>query len=156
MQCNAACVRGADRRPTAPSDLPDEAAAERAAEIFRDLYVQPGEPLFEVERRGPQLFLELLMPRRRNGEPLPPIRHRKRPEINLAFSHHVHEHPTNDQSTAQHQEPGFVLAYSKGRRLDGVSTSIPVTDVAPMVLSWYGIAPQPWMHPAGEPAIRVH
>jgi len=142
--------------PDLSIDLPDEPAAERAAEVFRGLYVQPGEPLFCVERRGPQLFLELLMPRRRNGEPLPPIRHRDRPEISLPFSHHVHEHPTNDQSTAQHREPGFILAYSKGRKLERVRTSIPVTDVAPMVLSWYSIDPQPWMHPAGPSAIRVH
>ena len=42
---------------------------------MRGLYVHPGKPLFEVERRGRQVFMELLMPRRRKGEELPPIRH---------------------------------------------------------------------------------
>jgi len=81
------------------------------------------------------------MPRRRNGEMLPPIRHTALPDFEAPFERHVHEHPTNDQSTAQHQEPGFLLAYSEGRRLELVRPTIPVTDIAPTVLSWFGIPP---------------
>ena len=64
-------------------------------------------------------------------------------------------HPTNDQSTAQHHDAGFLLAFAAGRRLEAVRPRIPVTDVAPTVLSWFGIPPQPWMKSAGAPAIRI-
>ena len=68
----------------------------------------------------------------------------------------MHEHPTNDQSTAQHNEPGFLLAYSAGRTLEMVRPEIPVTDIAPTILSWFDIGPQPWMHEAGRARDRVH
>ena len=141
--------------PDVSLTLPDEATAARAADALRGLYVHPGRPLFEVEPRGRQVFLELLMPRRRKGEALPPIRHLARADFEAPFERHVHEHKTNDQSTAQHDEPGFLLAYSKRRKLELVRQQIPVTDIAPTILSWYGIAPQPWMTAAGRPAIAV-
>ncbi len=142
--------------PDVSLTLADEAEAERAAAVMRGLYVHPGKPLFEVDRRGPQVFLELLMPRRQRGETLPPIRHVALPDFEAPFGRHVDEHPTNDQSTAQHDEPGFLLAYCAGRKLERVRAEIPVTDIAPMILSWFGIGPQPWMHDAGRPAIEVH
>jgi hypothetical protein len=109
-----------------------------------------------VDRRGPQVFLELLMPRRQRGETLPPIHHTTLSGFEVPFAHHVHEHPTNDQSTAQHDESGFLLAYSAGRKLEMARPEIPVTDIAPTILSWFDIGPQPWMHEPGGPAILVH
>jgi hypothetical protein len=142
--------------PDVSLTLADEANAERAADLLRGLYVHPGRPLFEVDRRGPQVFLELLMPRRQRGETLPPIRHTTLSGFEVPFAHHVHEHPTNDQSTAQHDESGFLLAYSAGRKLEMARPEIPVTDIAPTILSWFDIGPQPWMHEPGGPAILVH
>ena len=96
------------------------------------------------------------MPRRQHGETLPPIRHATLTGFEAPFERHVHEHPTNDQSTAQHDEPGFLLAYSAGRQLEMVRPEIPVTDIAPTILSWFGIAPQPWMHePAGPRSTSI-
>ena len=142
--------------PDVSLTLRDEGEAERTAEVVRGLYVHPGKPLFEVDRRGRQVFLELLMPRRQPGETLPPIRHTRLAGFEAPFGRHVQEHPTNDQSTAQHDEPGFLLAYSAGRQLERVRSDIPVTDIAPTILSWFGIGPQPWMSDAGRPAIEIH
>ena len=142
--------------PDVSISLPDEATAERAADVLRGLYVHPGKGLFEVERRGRQVFLELIMPRRRKGETLPPIRHTGIADFQAPFERHVHEHGTNDQSTAQHDEPGFLLAYSAGRTLELVRPNVLVTEIAPTILSWFGIAPQPWMTSPGAPAINVH
>jgi len=142
--------------PDVSLTLPDERAAERAEVVLRGLYVHPGKPLFEVDRRGAQVFLELLMPKRQRGETLPPIRHATLTGFQAPFERHVHEHPTNDQSTAQHDESGFLLAYCAGRELEMVRPVIPVTDIAPTILSWFGIGPQPWMNGAGKPAIEVH
>ncbi len=141
--------------PDVSITLPDEATAARAADVVRGLYVHPGQGLFEVERRGRQVFLELIMPRRQKGEALPPIRHTALAGFEAPFARHVHEHGTNDQSTAQHREPGLLLAYSKGRRLERRRAQIPVTDIAPTVLSWFGLPPQPWMKAAGSPAIAL-
>ena len=142
--------------PDVSFSLADEATAERAADVLRGLYVHPGKGLFEVERRGRQVFLELIMPRRRKGETLPPIRHTGIADFQAPFERHVHEHGTNDQSTAQHDEPGFLLAYSAGRTLELVRPNVLVTEIAPTILSWFGIAPQPWMTSPGTPAINVH
>jgi hypothetical protein len=142
--------------PDVSINLPDEATAERAADVLRGLYVHPGAGLFEVERRGRQVFLELIMPRRRKGETLPPIRHSAIADFQAPFERHVHEHGTNDQSTAQHDEPGFLLAYCAGRTLELSRPNVLVTEIAPTILSWFGIPPQPWMTGAGPPAITVH
>lgn len=141
--------------PDVSLTLADEAEAERAASAIRGLYVQPGAALFEVERRGRQVFLELLMPKRRKGEVLPPIRHATLAGFEAPFARHVHEHATNDQSTAQHRERGLLLAYSAGRTLRSQRSEICVTEIAPMILSWFGIGPQPWMRQSGAPAIAV-
>ena len=141
--------------PDVSINLPDETTAEQTADVLRGLYVHPGKGLFEVERRGRQVFLELIMPQRLKGETLPPIRHTTLPDFQAPFERHVHEHSTNDQSTAQHQEPGLLLAFSQGRRLELVRQKISVTDIAPTVLSWFGIPPQPWMNGMGTPAIKV-
>ena len=142
--------------PDVSISLPDEATAERAGDVLRGLYVHPGKGLFEVERRERQVFLELIMPRRRKGETLPPIRHTGMADFQVPFERHVHEHGTNDQSTAQHDEPGFLLAYSAGRTLELARPNVLVTEIAPTILSWFGIAPQPWMTSRGAPAINVH
>ena len=65
--------------PDVSLTLADEATAERAVEAVRGLYVHPGKPLFEVERRGRQVFLELLMPRRDKGERCRPSGTRRAP-----------------------------------------------------------------------------
>ena len=142
--------------PDVSVTLPDEALAAQAAGVLGGLYVHAGQPLFEVERRGRQVFLELLMPRRVKGETLPPIRHTARADFEVPFARHVREHGTNDQSTAQHRERGLLIAYSAGRRLERVRATISVTDIAPTVLSWFGVAPQPWMSGSHAPAIHVH
>ncbi len=142
--------------PDVSINLPDENIAARAAETLRGLYVHEGKGLFEVERRGSQVFLELIMPRRQNGEKLPPIRHTALPDFQAPFERHVHEHATNDQSTAQHRESGMLLAYSTGRKLETTQQKISVTEIAPTVLSWFGIDRQPWMNGTDSPAIRIH
>lgn len=142
--------------PDVSITLPDEQTAAQAATALGGLYVHPGKALFEVERRGRQVFLELVMPLRAKGETLPAIRHTARADFQVPFERHVREHGTNDQSTAQHREQGLLIAYSAGRRLEQVRARISVTDIAPTVLSWFGVAPQPWMRGTHAPAIHVH
>ena len=92
--------------------------AERAADVLRGLYVHPGTPLFEVERRGRAGVpgaADAAAAARRDAAADPSHR---LADFQAPFERHVHEHPTNDQSTAQHDEPGFLLAYSAGRQLE--------------------------------------
>ncbi|HWO27066.1 MAG TPA: alkaline phosphatase family protein [Kofleriaceae bacterium] len=115
----------------------DEAAAiagERACAAFE----ASGEKLFYVQRKGAQVFLELeLHPRTSltaqvsgTGRPL---------------DHFISLAPTPDQSTAQHTDQGFLLAWSPGGRVRALAESVDVTAIAPTLLSLYNIAPQPWM-----------
>ena len=143
--------------PDLTVNFPDaaEEEVERAAAALRGLGPEGGEALFHVQRRGSQLFLELNVPRRGEDGTLPELRHAERPEFRAPCGRYVQEHRTSDQSTAHHKDAGLLLAWRKGGPLECARERIPVTDVAPAVLSLFGIEPQPWMRPAGEPALRV-
>jgi hypothetical protein len=123
----------------------DEAAAVRAKPIVEGFQVRPGEPLFEVDQRGQQLFCEFLMPRGLFGKTRGVfITHARRPDLRFSFARHVSQHPTNDQSTAQHRDDGWLLLWGKGRQVTALRDSLSVMEVAPALLGLYGIDPQPW------------
>jgi hypothetical protein len=141
--------------PDVTVNFQDERAAAQAAERIAGLHVFEGEELFAVQRRGHQVFLELNMPLRRGDEPLPKIRHGALPEFSADFSRHIREHRSPDQSTAHHKDAGWWLVWSNDRELQARAKIIPVTDIAPTILSWFGIAPQPWHKPVHAPAIAL-
>jgi hypothetical protein len=125
--------------------LADEAAAAKAKPVVEGFYVQSGHPLFNVDQRGNQLFCEFVMPRGLFGKTDGVfIAHEARPDLRFPFGRHVSQHPTNDQSTAQHHDAGWLLLWGKGRAVTALRKSLPVTEVAPALLSLYGIEPQPW------------
>ncbi len=141
--------------PDLTLNLADEARAQAAAGLLAGLEVHAGEPLFRVQRRGAQLFLELEMPRRAEpGEELS-IRHAAQPALRVPLSRHLREHPTNDQSTSHHKDSGWLLAYCKSARIEAPREVIPVTEIAPAILALFGIGRQPWMKPGEEPAFRL-
>lgn len=132
--------------PDVTINLPDEAAARDAERRLVGLRVEGHGPLFTVQRRGAQVFCELDMPRRtRDGETFT-IRHADLPDFSADFARHIHEHGTADQSTAHHKDSGWLLACRKGGRVRATSDVVSVTDVAPTILSLYGLPPAPWMH----------
>jgi type I phosphodiesterase/nucleotide pyrophosphatase len=125
--------------------FPDEAAAVNAKPVVEGFFVQPGRPLFNVDQRGHQLFCEFVMPRGLFGKTEGVfIAHADRVGLRFPFDRHVSQHPTNDQSTAQHHDAGWLLLWGKGRAVSALRKSLPVTEVAPALLSLYGIEPQPW------------
>ncbi|HKX46807.1 MAG TPA: alkaline phosphatase family protein, partial [Planctomycetota bacterium] len=67
--------------PDVTVNLRDEASAARAAEAAAGLHVVEDEPLFTVQRRGAQVFLELNMPRRSALSGEARIRHRALPGL---------------------------------------------------------------------------
>lgn len=140
--------------PDVTVNFADEAAAAQAHALLDQLHVHAHEPLFTVQRKGPQLFLELNMPLRAHKEEELFIRFTARPELAIPLGAHIHEHCTNDQSTSHHKDSGWLLAYSKGGRITGERDVISVTDIAPTILSLYGIQPQAWMDPAAQIAFR--
>lgn len=97
-----------------------------------------GYPLFEVQRRGAQVFLELvLQPGMKMQSPVS--------GTGLPLDHFIALCPTPDQSTAHHTDEGFLLAWSPGRPTRALEDIVDVTAVAPTLLSLFGVAPQPWM-----------
>ena len=139
--------------PDLTLNFPSEEKANLAAKRISGLRVY--EALFWVERRGRQVFLELNVPCPRGHEEIPPIRHADYPDVALAVSDHITVPVATDQSTAQHKDEGFLVAWSAGTRLERIHAQATVTDIAPMILSWFGLEPAPWMHAANGPAIRV-
>jgi hypothetical protein len=123
----------------------DEAAASRAKPMLEGFFVSAGRPLFKVGQRGHQLFCELVMPRglfgRTEGVS---IAHAERPDLKFPFARHVLQHPTNDQSTAQHRDAGWLLVWGKGRQVAALRKSLTVTEVAPALLALYGLEPRAW------------
>jgi hypothetical protein len=141
--------------PDVTVNLADEAAARDAEARISGLYVTESESLFTVQRRGRQVFCELNMPKRsREGEQFV-IRHRTLPAFSANFAHHIHEHPTNDQSTAHHKDSGWLLAYCKGKRVRTDDAVIRVTDIAPTILSLFGLPRQEWMDKDSRVAFTV-
>lgn len=123
----------------------DEAAASRAKPLVEGFFVSAGRPLFNVDQRGHQLFCEFVMPRGLFGKTEGvSIAHAERPDLKFPFARHVSQHPTNDQSTAQHHDAGWLLVWGKGRQVSALRKSLAVTEVAPALLGLYGLEPQPW------------
>lgn len=141
--------------PDVTVNFPDETQARASARAIEGVFVHEHEPLFTVQRRGSQVFLELNMPRRATPDEALTIRHRERQSLAIPFGQHIHEHPTADQSTAHHKDSGWLLAYCAGRTIAGDSDVIRVTDIAPAILSLFGLPPQPWMERDGGPAFRL-
>ncbi len=141
--------------PDLTVNLADEAAAMRAELALSGFYVNESEALFHVARRGRQVFVELNMPRREGKSEMTAIRHRTIPTLAAQFSRHIHEHPTADQSTAHHKDTGWLLAYSKGLKLEAASDTMSVTEIAPTILSWFDVTIPEWMDRTRSPAIRV-
>ena len=137
------------------ANLPDEASAVKAAETLSGLYVNPGEPLFSIERRGAQLLMDLVDPRREGSGELPPIRHTALRDLRVPAARHIGGLQEKCQSTAHHQDAGFVLAWSRGRRLRLERPLASVTEIAPTVLSWFGLPAPPWMQADSPPAIQL-
>ena len=141
----------------------EESEAAEAEKIVEAFYVDAGAPtlagasaepapLFTVERIGRQLFCEFRMPvglyGRTNGVT---IRHRNRPSLAFPFGEHVSQHGTNDQSTAQHRDDGWLLIGGKGMKVEALRKEIAVTEVAPAILGLFGLPPEPWQQLNGAP-----
>lgn len=141
--------------PDVTINFRDEDAAGRGVELLSGLFVLEREPLFEVQRRGAQVFCELNMPRREARDQRFQIRHRGLAGWSAPFERHVEEHGTADQSTAHHKDSGWILAWSKGRKVEARREVASVTAVAPSLLDLYGIAPRPWMREDPEPFLVV-
>jgi hypothetical protein len=125
--------------------LTDDAAAENAEQIVAGFYVNEGKPLFTIDRRANQLFCEFNMPTglygRTNGVY---IRHTANPALKFLFKDHVSQHDSNDQSTAQHRDDGWLLAWSRGATVAALREQVAVTEVAPALLGLYGFPPEAW------------
>lgn len=141
--------------PDVTINLRDEAAAIAAERALAALYVEGHDGLFTVQRRGSQVFCELDMPRRtRDGETFT-IVSRERAGLRADFARHIHEHGTADQSTAHHKDSGWLLATAKGARVRALHDVVAVTDVAPSILSLYGLPPAAWMRADARPFLAL-
>lgn len=134
--------------PDLTLDFRDARAADDGARRIQALRVG-GSPLFFVQRRGRQVFLELELPR---GD-LAAARIEDGRGASLPLARFLSLSPLPDQSTAQHRQEGFFLAWSPGRRVVARHDAVDVTDVAPTLLSLFGIAPAPWMNPRASIAV---
>ncbi len=141
--------------PDLTINLPDEATARDAEQRLHGLTIEGYGALFTVQRRGAQVFCELDMPQRtRDGEAFT-ICHRDFSEFRADFGRHIHEHGTADQSTAHHKDSGWLLAYQKGGRIRATQEVVSVTDVAPTILSLFGVAPAAWMRADARPFLTL-
>lgn len=141
--------------PDVTVNFADEDAARAAEKQIAGLFVQDAEGLFTVQRRGSQVFCELNMPKRATPRERFTIRHRALPAFAKDFAHHISENKTNDQSTAHHKDSGWFLAHCKGARVTARDQVIRVTDIAPTILSLFGLGLQPWMAPDSRIAFEV-
>ena len=141
--------------PDVTVNFRDDTAAQQAELLLCDLQVEGGEALFDVQRRGRQLFLELNVPRRRDRKQAVVLVHPKQPEWRADARRHIAEHGNNDQSTAHHKDVGLLLAWCKGQRMHADTKSISVTDIAPNILHHFGLPPAAWHRHLKAPAFVI-
>jgi hypothetical protein len=133
----------------------DAEKAIEAERLLSGLYSGRGTPLFAVKQSGRQVFLELELerPGQQSGEPM--IRHKTNADLCLPLARFVREHGANDQSTAHHKDTGWLLAWSASHRVEPARSVISITDIAPTLLSLFGVPAQDWMLGNPTPALRV-
>lgn len=138
--------------PEVTVNLANESASEAAEQAVRGLYVtQPKHPLFTTQRRGKQLFLELNVPDERAGDTTW-VRHAEIKSVHLPLARFLRQHHTNDQSTAHHEDRGWLLAWRKGGGVRFTAEEAPVTSIAPLILSLFNVPLPSWME-AGPSAV---
>lgn len=118
--------------------------AEAAFSLIDGLFVVEGQSLFTITKRGRQLFLELEVPPELEADPSLSVRHAQINSLDEAASDYIWLSPTNEQSTAHHDEQGLLWIWQKGERLAALTERLPVDRIAPALLNLYGIAPQEW------------
>ena len=139
--------------PDLTVNFESESAAARAQESIAALQVERGGKLFMVQRKGAQILLELLVPQDSQVGPNPFLTHPGFPQLKLSLRTFVSSHSTNDQNTAQHHGNGWLLAWSANRHVMATCPTIEVTEVAPALLSLYGISAKPWMCSTAPPLV---
>lgn len=133
--------------PDVTVNFETEGAAVEAETKIGDLHVEVSDPLFHVDRRGHQLFLELNVPPVLQREPDRSIQSRLDNAFHVRASDHIWQSSNNEQSTAHHEDQGLILAWQKGGALAAAAESVPITDLAPAMLQLLGVDPQVWHRP---------
>jgi hypothetical protein len=140
--------------PDLTLDYRSPGAAAHASEVLSQVTLG-ADRLFEVASRGPQVFLELNLPPAVWTNAGLAIQH-PRLGVPRPWRRHIRVRESREQSTAHHHDAGLLLAWSRRTRLRQRRDSVAVTEVAPTLLSLFGIPAQPWMaQGSGAPAFEV-
>ncbi|MBL8669440.1 MAG: alkaline phosphatase family protein [Alphaproteobacteria bacterium] len=118
----------------------DRAAAEAAERKLAAVTVDGALPLFHQQRVGAQLFLEVQLPESLWDRPLGAAEIRvgdNGPALRLAD--HVVVNAQRSQSTAHHQDEGWMLVGGDLAGLDLPAESLDVTEICPLFLRRFGI-----------------
>ncbi|MDA0240415.1 MAG: alkaline phosphatase family protein [Proteobacteria bacterium] len=134
--------------PDVTVNFESEAAATDAGTRIGELHIEGDDPLFHIDRRGHQLFLELNVPPVLQKEPDSLIQYRRDNAFHVRASEHIWQSANNEQSTAHHEDTGLILAWQKGGRLSAAAETVPITDAAPAMLQVLGLDPQSWHKPS--------
>jgi len=140
--------------PDLTLDFEDETAAETAEARIEGLYIAPEQPLFDVARRGSQVFIELRLPPSVWDDEHAAIRHRTEP-LEAPWRHHIHVSPHREQSTAHHHDKGLLIAWSRGHRVRQAHAIVPLTDVAPWLVHYFDAKIPDWMNADPTPPFEV-
>ena len=141
-----------EMNPDLTVNFADDTAAKAAETMVTGLYVDPEQPLFVCQRRGPQLFLELEVPPLLQHHPDAAVRHRSLNSLVVPAAECIWQAPSNEQSTAHHDGTGLLLAWRKGGRMMPNAAEVSVTDIAPTLLALFGQPPAPWHGDGWQPA----
>ena len=121
--------------------------AEEAQNEIGGLYIVDGVPLFFVNVRGNQLFLELEVPAEFEADQNLSICHVDKIEFCAPASEFIWLSPNNDQSTANHDERGFLLMWGKHSKIQKFPNNIDVDQIAPIILNEFNLGPAAWHKP---------
>ena len=118
--------------------------AYEAQSKINGLYIIEGAPLFFVDQRGSQLFLELEVPPEFEKDQNLVICHVDQAGFPVLASEYIWLSPTNEQSTANHEEKGFLLMWKKLSGSLTFADKMDVDQIAPLIMREFDLDPAVW------------
>jgi hypothetical protein len=120
--------------------------ARRGSDILSALYIAESVPLFDVAHSQNQVFLELRLPAEIWTDSDARIRSSNHSEVALRWDRFIRLSGHRDQSTAHHHDRGLLLGWNSSTALTGSPSALPVTDIAPNILTFLGVPVAEWMN----------
>lgn len=108
------------------------------------LYIVKDQPMFNINQRHHQLFLELIVPPEFELDSNLDINHIEIQELAVPARQHIWLSSYNEQSTGHHDGEGILITWRKNGEESDIHDYLAVDSIAPLILKEFGLPPCSW------------